>query len=304
MFCILMKDPILGGKHTWLGRRTAEILACDLGENEARILAGIYIENVREDQQPNTLQIMHPGNCEITPLPPDIRTKHPDEPAEGEGVFFAHYGRAFTEKPDGTVWQRHVLTAWDTWTDATEEEQVHLWEGATHQVHHLHPAVDRDEHVPFTAWELSGFNSRGSYLIYFLIRLLPVSFKRFVRDAHFFTIDGPRGLLCRIHHDIKKMGEAEAETWLPRLELFRSFIDPGEGYDVIIIQKGSAVSAVTEKDTFHIVQAPEQKCSYAVRYITKSPSFCLGLRVAAPPTMGGLAIPPVPARAGAEEHNR
>jgi hypothetical protein len=280
MFCILLSGPVFGDGLKWRGRRSAELISYHFDLLEARIVVGIYVQNERDDGEPNTLWIMHPGNVELRPHRGNLKFRHPDEPV-GESCLFRYYGAAFETTPGGVMRQVRALVSWDEWVKTKSPEAVHLWPDEDNPedcCQQLTPVVSSSEHVPFTAWALSGFSKRGPYLVYFEIRLGEPSFSRFVQDPAFFTVDGPASLLARIEHsEIPSIAPGKQDQWLSLLMPFRHFVSLGDGYDVLLM--GAPYGDNVEvRDAVEISAAPEQQCGYVARFVTRSPWFNLALR--------------------------
>lgn len=295
MFCIIVRG--VEGNEYWRMWRSVETLAYDPSEETVNILFLLYLENLRPDGQKNSLEVLHPGNTsyELLPVPWPFPW-HVDEGQESgsghatrENVLTSLYGRAFAKDDSGCLRHVYGLTPWDSWFDDLGQRPVSIWPAeelvqpneAMRRKLFPTPLPDDEAFAPFTVFELGPFTRKGPTLLAFRLRLSGNSYRELVEGDKVFTVDGPETLLLRIARKYVPRTD-DPQKWLSQLACFRTYVDIGESYDVILLQRGSSSQRIRTVRECGIVKAPLQlrQSRGTVRYVTANPRFCLSLAYA------------------------
>lgn len=263
----------------WVGRRALEILGFHSTEKRISILCLACLENCLADGVENELHVMHPGDVEFELLNPWPLPFHPDvnDRSDDHNILKHIYGEAFEEDAQGSICQKQMLSAWDSWYDV-KDEPVAVWPPKADfdpEEFVCIPEGLRQRPAPFTVRSLGPFTRHGITLIAFKLTATGRSYDQLI-EKPYFPIDGPKSLLVRTECDyVSALEPAQRQPWLEELRRFETYIDAGESYDVIILNEPYA-DQVQRLYQRSIVMAPIQPPNnIAQRYITRNPNFSL-----------------------------
>jgi hypothetical protein len=293
MLCIIARE--VGEKDSWKGRRAGETVGFHRDIEEAHVLATLYLENKLEDDLPNYIELLHPGNVEGKLAKDVLLSDHPDEKEKGleNNVLRSLYGEAFDIEQNGEsiekVSQIKALSGWDTWYEL-EKPQLVNWAGDKRTADNP-PCLERksigfsetyDGFTPFTVWKIGPFTKKGPVLISLEIKLGGESYRELVTRDRTFSIDGPEHLLSRIEYSyIPRLDKEEQCLWKKELNKFRKYIGVGQSYDIVLLGKTFADEVETlEKSGITEATLQLDSKDIGTRYVTDDPNFAMSLRYA------------------------
>jgi len=293
VICIAARE--ICKKGSWKGRRSGETIAPHQEQEEARILATLYLENTLDDDVENFIELLHPGNVEAELVTDQVLADHPDEREKKvqHNVLYSIYGEAFkitkNRNEVESILQIKALSAWDTWYEV-EEPQFVNWAGDKRtqdnppRLQRVCPHEDCDGFAPFTVWKIGPFKKKGPVLMSLKIKLRGESYRELVSRDRTFSIDGPERLLSRIEYSyIPRLDKENRYWWKKELNKFRNYISTGQSYDIVILGKKFA-DAVDVLEKSGVAEATLQLGSrnLGVRYITDDSNFTMTLKYVKP----------------------